>query len=425
MQLTREAIQRMVGDRMGGGGTGGGGGISAAMLAGYATESWVNDNYLSIEFFSKLFKAYDSAATPNEVQPNDTESTITNIKAMFGFWTEQYISALGQNGTAQGSTIAVSDLVDVQLSSPSNGQVLMWDATNSKWVNGTVQGGGSFDRDDCSTTSTPDDITDIVVFCTGLHAKNPYRVTPFTLAYKLAWEVLDFRYDTRYGMIMQSQSGFPTSESRAAKNRYYKITTSQSSAITLYLPNLTVASGDLGVIIMFDFTCSSTCNLSIDAAGGKTVKWRDSSFSSLNTGEYEVDCVFNGEWIIGVTKIGGSGGSDLLDSKYGMVLSSQSAFPTSAARASKNTYYKITTSQSSAITLYLPDLTVATGDLAVITMFNFTCSATCNLSVDAAGGKTVKFRGSASSSLEAGTYEVDCVFQGEWIVGVTKIVNAS
>ena len=110
------------------GGSGGGGGSSLdpALLAGYATQQWVNDNYLSIGFFSKLFKAYDSASTPNEVLPNDTESTITNIKAMFGFWTDQYLSALGKNnsGGGGGGVTALADLIDVQLTSPINGQVL-------------------------------------------------------------------------------------------------------------------------------------------------------------------------------------------------------------------------------------------------------------------------------------------------------------
>ena len=148
MQLTREAIQRMVGDRMGGG-TGGGGGISASMLAGLATEAWVSENYLSIEFFSKLFKAYDSASTPNEVLPNDTDSTITNIKAMFGFWTEQYISALGQNGSSGGggaSTLA--GLLDVAIQSPQTGQVLTYDGATGKWVNGAGGSSGSTDWSD-------------------------------------------------------------------------------------------------------------------------------------------------------------------------------------------------------------------------------------------------------------------------------------
>lgn len=136
----------MTGDRVGGGyGSGGGGGLDPAALSGYATQAWVDQNYLSIEFFSKLFKAYDSATpTPNEVAPNDTESTITNIKAMFGFWTNQYISALGQNSSGGGGgASALADLTDVNLSSPTNGQALVYNATSGKWENQTIGGGGS------------------------------------------------------------------------------------------------------------------------------------------------------------------------------------------------------------------------------------------------------------------------------------------
>ena len=81
--ISREAIQRMVGgvNSVIGGGAGGGGD-----LAGYATEMWVEDKYVNKEFFSSLFKAYD--ANGNEVKPNDTATAIDNIKAMFGFWTD-------------------------------------------------------------------------------------------------------------------------------------------------------------------------------------------------------------------------------------------------------------------------------------------------------------------------------------------------
>ena len=44
--LSREAIIRMTDFTGGAGGVGGGGG---ANLAGYATQSWVDDNYLSID----------------------------------------------------------------------------------------------------------------------------------------------------------------------------------------------------------------------------------------------------------------------------------------------------------------------------------------------------------------------------------------
>lgn len=141
-RLNQEEISRMVssGDSAAGGGSGS---FDPSMMAGYATQAWVNENYLSIEFFSKLFKAYDSAATPNEIVPNDIDSTITNIKAMFGFWTEQYLSALGQNsGGGGGGSSTLAGLNDVQLTSPTDGQVLKYNATLSKWVNANESGGG-------------------------------------------------------------------------------------------------------------------------------------------------------------------------------------------------------------------------------------------------------------------------------------------
>lgn len=58
----------------------------------YLTKTDASNTYVSIAFFERLFKAYNGSTV---VHPNST-STIDNIKAMFGFWTEQYISALGK-----------------------------------------------------------------------------------------------------------------------------------------------------------------------------------------------------------------------------------------------------------------------------------------------------------------------------------------
>ena len=117
------------------GGSGGGGGD----VMGGVTKAWVNQNYVSIEFFNRLFETYDSATpTPTQVLPNDLESTITNIKAKFGFWTEQYLSALGQGtGGGGGGASALTDLVDVTITSPTQGQALIYDG-NGHWVNGSL-----------------------------------------------------------------------------------------------------------------------------------------------------------------------------------------------------------------------------------------------------------------------------------------------
>ena len=59
---------------------------------------------------------------------------------MFGFWSELYISALGQ-GSGGSAAITLGMLDDVQLTSPQNGQVLKFNGT--KWVNGDGGGGGT------------------------------------------------------------------------------------------------------------------------------------------------------------------------------------------------------------------------------------------------------------------------------------------
>ena len=127
---------RMWGGSGGSGSSGGGGGGD---VMGGVTKAWVNQNYVSIEFFNRLFETYDSATpTPTQVLPNDLESTITNIKAKFGLWTEQYLSALGQGtGGGGGGASALTDLVDVTITSPTQGQALIYDG-NGHWVNGSL-----------------------------------------------------------------------------------------------------------------------------------------------------------------------------------------------------------------------------------------------------------------------------------------------
>ena len=140
--LNRDKIQRMV-DYTGGAGTqsssgGGGEGVSQA---------WVNANFVSIAYFEQLFKAYkpaEQSGDPDvEVKANTIDEDISNIKAMKGFWTEQYLSALGQGsgGGGGGGASALTDLVDVSISSPSSGQVLMYDG-NGHWINGSISMSG-------------------------------------------------------------------------------------------------------------------------------------------------------------------------------------------------------------------------------------------------------------------------------------------
>ena len=101
------------------------------VLGDYATETWVSQNYISIAYFDRLFRAYNGNTL---VSHNDETSTIDNIKAMFGFWTEQYLSALGNSGGGSVS-LTLANMGDVSLNNLADGQILVYDATSQKWVN--------------------------------------------------------------------------------------------------------------------------------------------------------------------------------------------------------------------------------------------------------------------------------------------------
>ena len=198
----------MVGNGNGVVGGGGGGGD----IAGMATQAWVNENYLSIEFFSKLFKAYDSAATPNEIKPNDTQSTITNIKAMFGFWTQQYISALGQNsGGGGGGTDLnepLSSINDAGLGVPTAaGQVLTWNG--SQWVYNIPGGGGG------GGTGTVTSIT------AGTGLSGGTITTMGTIAIDSTYQGYIQHGETAYGWGNHASAGYATPGSVATQMQNY------------------------------------------------------------------------------------------------------------------------------------------------------------------------------------------------------------
>ena len=150
--LNREGIQRMVGRTTGSGGSGGssggdGGGISIAQ---------VDAAYVSKDFFNQLFtvhgkRTYTDPDTQEEVtedviiSPNqiaEGEYSLSNVEVSVGLWTNSFLSALGLGtGGGGGGATALTDLVDVNLSNPQNGQVLMYNSSTGKWYNGTVQSG--------------------------------------------------------------------------------------------------------------------------------------------------------------------------------------------------------------------------------------------------------------------------------------------
>ena len=119
------------------GSAGGGGGES---MGGFATQAWVDDNYVSIEWFDQIFQVFDDSTKLDVNGELPVDQSKMNIKAMFGFWTNFYVSALG-NGGQVGASIYLSSLADVSVAGVANGQVLTWNSAQSKWIATTPSSG--------------------------------------------------------------------------------------------------------------------------------------------------------------------------------------------------------------------------------------------------------------------------------------------
>ena len=133
----------------------GGYGGSSSSSGGGVSESWVDENYVSIDFFNRLFKIGGTRTTTDaetgqtttetvDVLPNDTDTTITNIGARLSLYSLQGVSALGLGtgggGGGGGGASALYNLLDVSPNSTGdgvlnaqNGYVLTYDSTAGKW----------------------------------------------------------------------------------------------------------------------------------------------------------------------------------------------------------------------------------------------------------------------------------------------------
>ena len=175
MRLSQEAIQRMISGRSGGGG--GGSSFDPSALAGYATQAWTEENYISKTFFNELFIVHKKVTTvvmdgeteisrtvttnsifaPNEIPGTTTETDeetgyvttvtteISSIESKKGFWTNYFISALGLNSEGGGGGLTLNEpLATINVSGLANhpsssNQTIVWNGT--AWVYGTAGGG--------------------------------------------------------------------------------------------------------------------------------------------------------------------------------------------------------------------------------------------------------------------------------------------
>lgn len=177
MRLSQEAIQRMISGRSGGGV--GGGSFDPSALAGYATQAWTEENYISKTFFNELFVVHKKVTTvvmdgeteisrtvttntvfaPNEIPGTTTETDeetgyvttvtteISSIESKKGFWTNYFLSALGLNSEGGGGGLTLNEpLATINVSGlaahpSSSGQTIVWNG--SAWVYGTAGGTGT------------------------------------------------------------------------------------------------------------------------------------------------------------------------------------------------------------------------------------------------------------------------------------------
>lgn len=72
----------------------------------------------------------------------DSQGRIVSIQANYDFFSVGEISAYGLGGT-QPSITTLAGLDDVTITSPANGQTLIYDSATSQWKNGTIIGGGN------------------------------------------------------------------------------------------------------------------------------------------------------------------------------------------------------------------------------------------------------------------------------------------
>lgn len=176
--LTREAIQRMFNDRVGGVGFGAGGSGE-----GGASSDYFMANFVSIDYWNTIFVVHGKqkvtvtdgtsgtqtvTITDVELPPNSTPSTTTNtdsetgdvtvteitiesIEVKYNFWSDGGVSALGTNGSGGGgggdtlnallANINDSSIGDIAPTASEVGKCLVY-AGNNTWAWATPGGGG-------------------------------------------------------------------------------------------------------------------------------------------------------------------------------------------------------------------------------------------------------------------------------------------
>ena len=137
-QLSREYILRLQKNNSSSAKSGGGGGVGGGVT--WSEMMAELSKKVDVAWFDQIFQVFDNTTKidVNGEIPEDTSNM--NIQSMFGFWTDFYVTALGNGGHA-GSAIYLSQLADVNVAGVQNGQALVWNQTQGKWVAGSPTSG--------------------------------------------------------------------------------------------------------------------------------------------------------------------------------------------------------------------------------------------------------------------------------------------
>ena len=248
-----------------------------ATLAGYGitdayTKAESDAKFMTIAAFENLFSALDSNGDPVS---HPYASGVASIKAAFGLWTEQYLSALGLNSSGSGGgAIALGDLVNVDLNSPTNGQVLMYDAANNKWYNGTVSGGGG-------GTGT------VTSIATGTGLTGGPITTSGTISIDSTYQTYISHGETAYGWGNHANAGYATPSSVATQMQNY----AYISSGTIHIGESSINTSNFLTSVAFSDLTSHPNTLSgygiTDALNDSTSFWGQTASYGVVSGSIE------------------------------------------------------------------------------------------------------------------------------------------
>ena len=219
--LSRDAVQRMTGRRSSTTSTVSGGGDGSGV-----SMAWVEENYISKNFFNQLFTIHGThtyvdeeteeevteevVITPNAIADGE-EYKLSNVEVSVGLWTQQFLSALGLNPGGGGGSVTLNNVLDginntaFPSATPSSaGQAIVWNGT--KWTFGTAGGGGG------TVTSVGLSVpTGFTVNNSPITSAGTIQLG-FTTGYSLPTTAKQSNWDTAYGWGNHADAGYATQQ---------------------------------------------------------------------------------------------------------------------------------------------------------------------------------------------------------------------